>query len=277
MTSPATPRSLLEEALAQRSRCHLTLPKIIGGLKELDCDIVEASDRGLLLECLDKAAPGPHWTGLPVTGFFRVMQRREALLEEQFYTFETRIQTGTAGSGGLLRVRLNEPATLVFGQRRKSLRLEPELDRLRSVFLWRYDRETGFNRDTPALRSSDFQNGLVRLVNLSAGGLCLSLRAALARERALPTTRGDRLVLHLELREPRASTATDFLLVAKVSHFALDRVSQNLSLGLEFLAEGVIDPKTGKMRWLPVANNAIARLVDILYLWHLDRHRERLA
>ena len=276
MSSSATPRRLLEEALAQRSRCHLKLPQAIVGLKEIDCAILEASTRGLLLESVGKAAAGPHWVGQPVKGYFQVVLRRKSL-EEIFYTFDSHIQAAASSPAGLARLRLTEPEALVFGQRRKSLRLEPDLDRLAAAFFWRYDRKAGFCLDTPALRSGDFHNGAARLANLSAGGLCLTLRATLARERDLPTTRGDRLVLHLELREPRATTATDFLLVAKVSHFALDRVSQNLSLGLEFLAEGVIDPKTGKMRWQPVANNAIPRLVDILYLWHLDHHRERLA
>lgn len=277
MTATESPRLLLEGAVAQRSRCHVTLPKVIGGLKELDCDILEASDRGLLLECLDTAAAGPHWAGLPVTGFFRMMLRRDGLLQEMFYSFATSVQRAATSPGGLLRLRLEGPKALVYGQRRKSLRLVPERDGLHSIFLWRYDRETGFNREAPALRSSDFQHGRARLVNLSAGGLCLSLRAALARERGLPITPGERLVVHLDLREPRATTVGEFLLVAKVCHVHPERVGQDLSLGLTFLAEGMADPTTGKMRWEPVADNVIPRLADILYVWHLGHRGERLV
>ncbi|MFP5259479.1 MAG: PilZ domain-containing protein [Acidobacteriota bacterium] len=277
MTATETPRLLLEGAVAQRSRCHVTLPKIIGGLKELDCDILEISDRGLLLECLDKAVAGPHWAGLPVTGFFRMMLRRDGVLQEMFYSFSTSVQRAATSPSGLLRLRLEEPKTLTYGQRRKSMRLEPKRDGLHSIFLWRYDRETGFNREAPALRSSDFQHGRARLVNLSAGGLCLSLRAALARERGLPTALGERLVIHLDLREPRATTLGEFLLVAKVCHVHPERVGEDLSLGLAFLAEGLADPASGKMRWKPVADNVIARLADILYVWHLDHRGERLV
>ncbi|KHK02617.1 PilZ domain-containing protein [Desulfovibrio sp. TomC] len=276
MTSPAPPRRLLEEAIAQRSRCHLTLPEAIVGLKELDCTILEASTRGVLLESVGKAAAGPHWAGLKVTGYFRVLVRRQTL-EETFYTFDSRIQAAAASPAGLARLRLVEPDALVFGQRRKSLRLEPEKDRLESAFFWRYDRNNGFSLDAPALRTGDFKNGSARLTNLSAGGLCLGLRAGLARERNLQVAGGDRLVVHLELCEPRAAEPGEFWMVAKVRHVEPDRASQDLLLGLEFLAQGQLDAQAGKIRWQPVEGHVIAGLADILYLWDLDRHRERLA
>jgi hypothetical protein len=276
MTPPALPRRLLEEAIAQRSRCHLTLPETVVGLKDLDCAILEASNRGLLLESVGKAAAGPHWVGLPVTGYFRVVLRRSAL-EETFYTFDSHIRAAAASPAGLARLRVTEPDALVFGQRRKSLRLTPEPERVRSAFFWRYDRKSGFSLDAPALRSADFQNASARLANLSAGGLCLGLRAALAGERNLVVAKGDRLVIHLELVEPRATESCEFWMVAKTSHVGLDKMTQDLSLGLEFLAQGSLDAKAGKIRWLPVESHIITGLADILYLWHLDRHRERLA
>ena len=276
MSSSATPRRLLEEALAQRSRCHLKLPQAIVGLKEIDCAILEASTRGLLLESIGKAAAGPHWVGQPVKGYFQVVLRRKSL-EEIFYTFDSHIRAAASSPAGLARLRLTEPEALVFGQRRKSLRLEPDMERLAAAFFWRYDRKAGFCLDAPALRSGDFHNGAARLANLSAGGLCLTLGGPLAQERGLTAVRGDRLVVRLELSEPRAAAGGEFWMVAKVSHAAMDRVNNDLTLGLEFLAQGGLDPKAGKIRWQPVESHVIPELADILYLWHLDRHRERLA
>ena len=276
MPSPATPRRLLEEAIAQRSRCHLELPQAIVGIKEIDCAILEASTRGLLLESIGKAAAGPHWLGQPVKGFFQVALRRKTL-EEVFYTFDSSIRAAASNPAGQARLRLAEPEALVFGQRRKSLRLEPELDRLRAAFFWRYDRKTGFHLDAPALRSADFQHGAARLANVSAGGLCLTMGNDLAQERGLSVIRGDRLVIRLELSEPRAAGAGEFWVVAKVSHAALDRFSHDLTLGLEFLAHGNLDPKAGKIRWQPVHDHVIAGLADIFYQWHLDKHREKLG
>ena len=276
MTPPALPRRLLEEAIAQRSRCHLTLPETVAGLKELDCAILEASNRGILLESVGKAAAGPHWVGLEVKGYFRVVLRRETV-EETFYTFDSRIRAAAASPAGLARLRLAEPDALVFGQRRKSLRLEPERDRVRSAFFWRYDRKSGFNLDAPALRPGDFQNGAARLSNISAGGMCLGLRATLPVERNLQVVAGDRLVIHLELCEPRAPESGEFWIVAKVRHVGLDRATRELTLGLEFLAQGSLDATAGKIRWLPVEGHVITGLADILYFWDLDRHRERLV
>ena len=152
MTSPAAPRRLLEEAMAQRSRCHLTLPENVVGLKNLDCAILESSTRGVLLESVGKAAAGPHWVGLDVKGYFRLVIKRQAL-DEIYYTFDSRIKAAAASPAGLARLRLVEPERMVFGQRRKSLRLEPDVDRLREAFFWRYDKAAGFSLDYPALRS----------------------------------------------------------------------------------------------------------------------------
>ncbi|EKO38305.1 MAG: PilZ domain-containing protein [Solidesulfovibrio magneticus str. Maddingley MBC34] len=274
MTSPAAPRRLLEEAMAQRSRCHLTLPENVVGLKNLDCAILESSTRGVLLESVGKAAAGPHWVGLDVKGYFRLVIKRQTL-DEIYYTFDSRIKAAAASPAGLARLRLVEPERLVFGQRRKSLRLEPDVARLREAFFWRYDKSAGFSLDYPALRSADFRNGRARLVNLSAGGLGLGVSAALAGPRGIEAAKGDRLVVRLELDEPRATTAGDFWMVAKVCHVAASGGGGDLQFGLQFLASGNLDPKVGKIRWQPVEGNVIPELADILYYWHLDRHRER--
>ncbi|MHC1790534.1 PilZ domain-containing protein [Solidesulfovibrio sp.] len=274
MTPSATPRRLLEEAISQRSRCYLSLPEPVVGLREVDCAILEASTRGLLLESIGKAAAGPHWVGQPVQGYFRVVLRRAAL-EETFYTFDSHITAAASSPAGLARLRLAEPESLVFGQRRKSLRLKPDSDRLRTAYFWPYERKTGFAMDAPALRSGDFHSGAARLDNLSAGGLCLALRAALARTRGLEPAKGQRLVIRLELHEPRATDVGEFWIVAKISHVSQDRVGQDMTIGLEFLASGSLDAKAGKIRWQPVESHVIPGLADILYLWHLDRHRDR--
>lgn len=276
MPSSALSRRLLEEAIAQRSRCHVTLPQAVVGLKEIDCAILEASNRGLLLESVGRAATGPHWVGLPVTGYFQVVLRKKGQ-EETFYTFDSQIRAAATGPTGRARLRLAQPEALVFGQRRKSLRLEPDPDRLQAAFFWRYDRKAGFRLDAPALRTGDFHGGAARLANVSAGGLRLALAAGLARDRGLETAPGDRLVIHVTLQEPRVTTGGEFWMVAKVRHAALDQGSQELSMGLEFLAHGNLDAAAGKIRWQPVDGHVIPGLSDILYLWHLDRHRERLA
>jgi len=271
-----TSRRLMEEAIAQRSRCFLALPETVTGLKEIDCSILEASSRGMLLESAGKAAAGPHWVGLPVTGYFRVVLRDNGL-EETFYTFDSSIRAAASSPAGQARLRLQEPAALVFGQRRKSLRVEPALERLQKAFLWRYDKHAGFALESPAVKGSDFQAGLARLADISAGGLRLALRAALLKDRGLAMARGQRLVVHLQFQEPRVAGSHEFWMVARVSHIARDPISRDEVVGMEFLASGALDPKAGKIRWLPVQEHVITGLADIFYHWHLDKHREKLA
>ena len=269
-------RRIMEEAIAQRTPCFLSLPAAVTGLAELRCAILEASSRGLLLESAGKAAAGPHWLGLGVKGYFRVTLGKNSQ-EPDFYTFDSRIRAAGTGPGGRARLRLDEPEGVVFGQRRKSLRVQPECERLRKVFLWRYDNKEGLALDAPALKGGDFQSGLARLSDISAGGLRLTLRAALVAQRDLDLTAGDRVVVHLELEEPRVAGTHTFWIVARIRHAGRDCVSRDLNLGIEFLASGRLDPKVGKIRWQPVHDNVIPGLADIFFYWHLDKHREMLG
>jgi len=274
MTVPAmTIGCLMEEAMAQRSRCALALPEIVTGIKELDCSILESTDKGLLLESAGKAAVGTHWIGQPVKGYLRIVLHRETA-EELFYTFDSRINAASANPGGRAKLGLCQPETFSLGQRRKSLRVEPEPERVQNAFFWRYDREAGFAIDAPALRSNDFQNGAARLADISAGGLRLVLQLGLARSRGMDAAKGQRIVIHLDLDEPRLPGDHGFWMVAKVCHAVENKYQKTYAMGLEFLANGTLDPKLGKIRWQPVQDNVITPLADIFYLWHLDRHRE---
>lgn len=268
-------RRLMEAAIAQRSRCFLALPEHITGLPELDCAILEASTRGLLLESLGKAACGSHWTGLPLTGFFRVTLRRSDL-EPTFYTFESHILTAAAGRAGTARLLLETPQKMVFGQRRKSLRVEPHPGQVASAYLWRYDKRAGFDIQAPNLREGDFRAGLARIADLSAGGMRLALRGALLQERDLALPVGQRVVVHLRLLEPRVSGDHEFWIVARVRHAARECLSNEALFGLEFLAEGHLDPRCGKIRWQSVEDHVIAGLTDIFFHWDLDQRRTKL-
>ncbi|WP_428562045.1 MAG: PilZ domain-containing protein [Solidesulfovibrio sp. DCME] len=269
-----TSRRLMEEAIAQRARCFLALPEPITGLGELLCAILESSSRGLMLESVGKAACGPHWAGLPVTGFFRVKLRR-GQAEETFYTFDSRIREAAPGRAGTARLVLDEPRALVFGQRRKSLRLEPESGQVKSAFLWRYDKGEGFTLNAPSLRDVDFRSGQARLADISAGGLRLALRAALLRQRPLELPKGQRVVVHLELNEPRLPGEHDFWIVARVRHLSRDDLSGDRLLGLEFLASGQLDHQAGKIRWQPVQGHIIPGLMEIFFHWDLDKRRAK--
>ncbi len=271
-----TSRQLIEEAMAQRARCYLTMPESVTGIRELSCAMLESSTRGLLLETQGKAACGPHWTGLEVTGYFRVTLRRSGI-EETFYTFDSRIKAAANGRTGIARLLLDEPDNLVFGQRRKSLRVEPEIERVLSAFLWRYDKRAGFALDAPSLKRGDFLAGHARIADISAGGMRLAVRGNLLRERCLDLPQGQRVVVHLQFDETRETGQNEFWIVARVRHASPDCPGGEAAFGLEFLASGDLDPKAGKIRWQPVEDHAIPGLMDIFHQWDLERRRRKLA
>jgi len=276
MTAHPEPHSrLMDEAIAQRSRCFLMLPKPVTGIRELNCAILESTPQGIVLESAEKATVGSHWVGQPVKGYFRVVVQRGQ--GATFYTFDSRIREATANASGQARLRVCEPAALFIGQRRKSLRVEPTLEHLQSAFFWRYDAQEGFKMDAPILTEKDFHTGVARLANISAGGLRLCVRASKTSQQAMQVKLGDRLVIHLELLEPRVPGPHEFWMVARVCYTRAERPGQDLSLGVEFLANGVLDAAVGKMRWKPVVEHVIPELTEIFFLWDLDKYRESMA
>ncbi|MGD9609340.1 MAG: PilZ domain-containing protein [Desulfovibrionaceae bacterium] len=265
---------LLEAAIAQRSRCFLSLPTPVMPCREIVCAILEYSSRGLILESLEQVAAGPHWLGQPVRGYFCIAQSRQ-VADATFYTFDSRIRATKTSPRGLARLGLAQPGSVVFGQRRKSLRVEPDPARIRELLVWRYDRKDGFRFDAPLLKLEDFRSGAARVLNLSAGGLGLGVSHALAGSSGLDMQITERCIIHCCLDEPRVAGTHAFWLVARLRHVDRDRLGQHLTAGLEFLATGNLDAAAGKIRWLPVDDHGVAALAEICYLWHLDRHRER--
>ncbi len=219
MTAQAkTSRRLMEEAIAQRSRCYLALPETLTGLGELACAILEASTRGLVLETVGKTACGPHWAGLPVTGFFRVTLRR-GRPEETFYTFDSHIREAAAAAPER-PVVLNEPPALVFGQRRKSLRLDRNRGRSGRLFVaLRKGRGLRPHRPVPARRR--FQSGR-QVADISAGGLRCACAGRCCANAAWKLPQGTAGGGPLELNDRGVSGENAFWIVARVRHGAKD-------------------------------------------------------
>jgi hypothetical protein len=104
----------------------------------------------------------------------------------------------------------------------------------------------------------------------------LALRGALVRERSLELPQGQRVVVHLQLREPREPGDHEFWIVARVRHAARDCLCGDAIYGFEFLASGRLDAKAGKIRWQPVQEHTIGGLADIFHHWDLDKRRQKV-
>lgn len=264
---------LLDEALAQRSKFHLSLDASVTGIGDLSASLINVGGKELTLELSGVKRVPDSWFGASLRCFFQIAERK-AKAKQRYYQFNSRIvSTNTRNDIAFLRVSF--PEKIVPGQRRKSLRVRADLARFEHAALWRYEGSGNFDLKKPLISFEHFRGGLAAIENLSAGGMRLTLKYALLKGKELAPKKNDRFILHIALAGTDPSAADPFWIIAKINNVLGDYVTKDVSLGLEFAVEGVPDPATGKVRWKKVEDNAIDRLGQTTYLWHVEFYREK--
>ena len=112
------------------------------------------------------------------------------------------------------------------------------------------------------------------LENLYAGGLRLTIRRAVIKEQGLVLQKGDRFIIFFTFGEALPKLREEYWLVAKVNNTQPEPVSGELSLGLEFVANGVRQ-ESGKVEWSKIEDNVIDDMAQRIYLWHVSLYRDR--
>lgn len=270
-----TPHALLQLAEAQRSRFYLSFAGKGHDVQELDCALSRYDGRIIELDTTSVQAPGHDWRDRPVTVYFRVA-RKTPRVEDVFYTFSTTLVDTATPRRGQVRLTLRVPARVDVGQRRKSIRVEPNLENITGLHLWTYDARGGFRLDNPVLTRQDFDAREAALLNLSAGGMRVLFRRELLKKRGVVLEKGGRLIAHLSMRDAKSPVPEALWIIAKIIHVFEDRVTKDRTAGLEFVAHGRVDPETRKVAWSRVDDNVIAELANLTYLWHLEKYREKL-
>jgi len=264
---------LLDEALAQRSKFHLALDAAVTGIGDLSASLIHVGTNELTLELSGIKRVPDSWFGASLSCFFQITDRK-VKTKQRYYQFDSRVvSTSVRNDVALLRVSI--PSKIIPGQRRKSLRVRADLTRFEHAALWRYEGSGNFDVKKPLIAFEHFHGGLAAFENLSAGGLRLTLKYALLKEKTLAPKKNDRFILHLALAGTDPSAGDPFWIIVKVNNVSGDFVTKDVSLGLEFAVEGVKDPATGKVRWKKVEDNAIDRLGQATYLWHVEFYREK--
>ncbi len=263
---------LLEQALDRRSRVFLRFSTQIRGIGDINCSLAAATEDGVVLETDTLQAAGRDWEGRRVACWFS-LTRRAKRIEEIFYNFNTVIKEASLERPGLVRLTLRPPDRVDTGQRRKSLRVDPNMDMFPRVFVWTYDARGAFQLDRPILTRASFENRAAMIKNLSGGGMRLMVARAALRDHDVDLVRGDRLIVLLNIRDRDKGLEGEHWLAAKINHAYEDRVTRNKTLGLEFTAHGKADSKTRKVTWKKVVDNVISELADATFHWHVDKLR----
>lgn len=266
--------AVLDCAMAQRSKIHLQFDEKATSLTGLTAIVVQLAASDLVLELGGVSNLQQRFVGQPVTCFFKIVER-EHRQRETFYSFDTTILTVRPQTGAPPRLALALPERLRVAQRRKSLRLRPDLERFSHLALWKHGAGDCFDPAQPTVGREQFEAREAVLENFSAGGLRLGLGKALLRARNLDPQKGDRFILFFTFAEDLPRLRREYWLVGRINNIRPDPVSGDVAFGLEFIANGVRQEESCKVVWQRIDDNVVDDLAQRLYQWHLELYRDK--
>ncbi len=246
--------SLLETALGQRSTFALECMDDDLKGQELQCTCYSMDATKLTMD-VTKAFGSSRWEGMNVRAFFRISYKGKP----SYYQFPSRILTVQArGEGFLLSLPL--PNMLSPGQKRLFMRIVPQRNSLKGLGIWPVSyshplptsyREMGkahFN-----YRNTNEGCGSVRLENISAGGLRLSLNPQVIDEKAIDLGVGAQLLCLLMLQNANGGHPLAFWLVGTIVHNTLTPLKNtDFFLGLRYTNWAQVAPGDAAIEWFPV-------------------------
>jgi len=262
---------LFEEALAQRAKFHLAFDPGVTSLKNITGALYSHDNLSVVLELTGVKGYSQKWQSEVVTVYFEIIDR--GLKQGIFYSFDARIEEIKEKDGERLFVHLSFPLAVDRAQRRKSLRVVGDLDCFAQLTLWVYNAEGKFDLSDPFLRLDDFISGLVRLDDVSAGGMRLLFTQPFMHGKAVEIAKGLRFIVSTKVKNTQCPGDKDVWLIARVNNTYENPVTRNIEAGIEFIAEGKINPDN-KVIWKKVAGHVVENVGAWTYTWYLLQIRE---
>jgi len=280
IANPETIQDLLQDALAQRSKFFICLPREMSSLQELCGVLQEITDRYLTIEVSGLRSDPFSWVSQSVTCYFSV--RDQVRKTDIFYNFTLPIHDTVVRRGDYNLV-LERPVRLKIGQRRSSLRLEPASGDILGFSLWeegvvasRCPQMDRVKLREPLIAQEHAAKGMAACRNISAGGIGLrlssKLQSTLHHELQREWARGTRLVLWLALADTARTNHLTCWVKGRI-RYRLDGYLENDTVfGIEFTEHGKKDHR-GKVAWHPVKENAIQDVGAWVYQRYLEQFR----
>jgi hypothetical protein len=265
--------AVIDTAILQRSKIHIRFEETATAITGVTGLILAMDGGAMVLELSGLSALKDHFIGRSMTCFCRILDREDKH-REIFYTFTTKIlrirQTKTG-----VQIAVTVPDAVDGSQRRKSLRLKPDLQKFSHLAFWKYDASGGFDIAKPTISYAHFKAARSLLENVSAGGMRLNIRRDLIKEQQIALQKGDRFIVFFTFAEQLTKLRNEYWLVVKINNIRIDTISGDMVLGMEYVAHGLRQADSGKIAWNKVDDNVIDDLAQRIYHWHLTLYRER--
>jgi|GEM_PF-1209897 len=278
ITGQETISSIIDQAVIQRSKISARFgPKN----KPFDCAIYRAEKGEIVLEPPYFVKPTRKWLKRDLECSFRVGLDRSNFL---FYTFVSPI-IGFEDMQDIRMLRLTYPRSLLLGQKRRHLRLEPPTRWIKGLVLWpaagsgRNDFEPGMDawgKPVARMGGNKAQIPELGLIDISAGGARLRLSREVSSR--LEEMREDFPYVFLYIGLDHESKGVDrYLLAARIKHSHVQYDQDFFSVSLEFVRSGRIkDKKSKRVEWKEVDPvQGVEELGNWVFQRHLKLYRER--
>lgn len=265
---------ILDAAVIQHSKLYIRFDASASNITGVTGLVLSFDNNEMILELDGVANLKDKFIGQGIDCFFRIVEKHEKQ-REIFYSFNVKILHINESKTKGLHVTVSIPDSIEGTQRRKSLRLKPDLQKFSHMAFWKYDSSGGFDINKPSFSFTHFKNSHAFLDNMSAGGMRLTLKRVLIKEQNLGIQKGDRFIVFFTFAEKLVKVRDECWLIVKTNNIRLDPVTNNSTLGLEFIANGTRQVETGKIVWDKVVDNVIDDLAQRIYQWHLALYREK--
>lgn len=266
--------AILDQAMGQRAKLHIRFDEAATTITGVSGTIMAVDGGAMILDLSGIGALKESFVGQSMECFFRLVDR-DNRNREIFYTFHTRILRIRQSSASGPRLVAAIPESVDGSQRRKSLRLKPDLEKFSHIAFWKYDASGGFDIAKPHISHQHFKQNLALLDNVSAGGLRLLLRQPVLKEQQLSLQKGDRFIVFFTFAEELTRLRQEYWLVVKINNIRVEAADGDVNLGMEFIANGERQAEAGKIAWNKVDDNVIDDLAQRIYHWHLALYRDR--
>ncbi|MCK9239073.1 hypothetical protein [Desulfocurvus sp.] len=278
---PAEIRRLLDMALTRRSRLDLSFSRTPNKDQGVSCSIEQLRDEHLVVEITARIDASQRWIGRTVHCYVRITAGKERT-GSRYYFFDAEIAGLSKQADGSLRLTLTLPTVMRLQQKRIHLRLDPPTEFMLGLALWPEPTETGGSTASnirswgrPALLFHPARRDLVRVVNVSAGGMRLDVTRKALRETGLEFEPGQRYILLTEIYDPDRKAKRRLWCLARVQNRFEDFETRNLEIGMSFVGQGLpAGQDKNALAWKPLGEDGIAFLGDWVVKRHLERYRK---
>jgi len=263
-------REVLNQAALQRAKMDLVFDAQVTSLKGLSCALNTVGKASLTLEVYGLEKPGA-FTGKELTCYFRIREGKSV----GFFGFNTRVEKVYTGKNGGLFFVAALPRRVDRSQRRRSLRVHPDMAWVGDVVIWSGAGHEDLELAPIVAEFKDFRGKNCRVENLSAGGMGIHFPRSFCRATGLCPLLGNAYTVQLFFTQEMRNQPQTLWFEAKAVRVVDDPISRDQSLGLEFTRVASRRGEDGGLVWRLIEDNVADELMERVFAWHTYLLRER--